>query len=63
MVNGKKLVIVLPAYNAAKTLEITYNEIPTADTAAIRNLVTKKHSNSMPILSLCCTPIINIHQN
>ncbi len=28
MVNGKKLVIVLPAYNAAKTLEITYNEIP-----------------------------------
>jgi len=28
MVNGKKIVIVLPAYNAAKTLEITYNEIP-----------------------------------
>ena len=28
MVNGKKLVIVLPAYNAAKTLEKTYNEIP-----------------------------------
>jgi glycosyltransferase involved in cell wall biosynthesis len=28
MINGKKLVVVLPAYNAAKTLEITYNEIP-----------------------------------
>jgi glycosyltransferase involved in cell wall biosynthesis len=28
MVNGKKLVIVLPAYNAAKTLEMTYREIP-----------------------------------
>ncbi len=28
MVNGKRLIIVLPAYNAAKTLEITYNEIP-----------------------------------
>jgi glycosyltransferase involved in cell wall biosynthesis len=28
MVNEKKIVIVLPAYNAAKTLEITYNEIP-----------------------------------
>jgi len=27
MVNGKKVVVVLPAYNAAKTLEITYNEI------------------------------------
>lgn len=28
MLNGKKTVIVLPAYNAAKTLEVTYREIP-----------------------------------
>lgn len=28
MINGKKLVVVLPAYNAAKTLEMTYKEIP-----------------------------------
>jgi glycosyltransferase involved in cell wall biosynthesis len=28
MINGKKLVIVLPAYNAALTLEKTYKEIP-----------------------------------
>lgn len=28
MYNNKKVVIVLPAYNAAKTLEKTYNEIP-----------------------------------
>lgn len=28
MIHGKKLVIVLPAYNAALTLEKTYNEIP-----------------------------------
>lgn len=28
MIANKKLVVVLPAYNAAKTLEITYNEIP-----------------------------------
>jgi glycosyltransferase involved in cell wall biosynthesis len=28
MINGKKVVIVLPAYNAAKTLEQTYHEIP-----------------------------------
>lgn len=27
MINGKKIVVVLPAYNASKTLEITYNEI------------------------------------
>src|SRR5512138_354702 len=28
MLNGKKIVVVLPAYNAAKTLEKTYREIP-----------------------------------
>lgn len=28
MLNGKRIVVVLPAYNAAKTLEMTYNEIP-----------------------------------
>jgi glycosyltransferase involved in cell wall biosynthesis len=28
MINGKKIVVVLPAYNAAKTMEKTYNEIP-----------------------------------
>lgn len=28
MINGKKIVVVLPAYNAADTLEKTYNEIP-----------------------------------
>lgn len=28
MINGKKIVVVLPAYNAEKTLEQTYREIP-----------------------------------
>ena len=28
MIKGKKIVVVLPAYNAADTLEKTYNEIP-----------------------------------
>ncbi len=28
MLNGKKICVVLPAYNAAKTLEPTYHEIP-----------------------------------
>jgi glycosyltransferase involved in cell wall biosynthesis len=27
MIKGKKVVVVLPAYNAAKTLELTYNDI------------------------------------
>ncbi len=28
MINGKKIVVVLPAYNAAKTLEITLKDVP-----------------------------------
>jgi glycosyltransferase involved in cell wall biosynthesis len=28
MLNGKKIAVVMPAYNAEKTLEITYQEIP-----------------------------------
>ena len=28
MINGKKIIVVLPAYNAEKTLEQTYSEIP-----------------------------------
>lgn len=28
MINGKKIVVVLPAYNAAKTLEMTFNDVP-----------------------------------
>ena len=28
MINGKKIIVCLPAYNAAKTLERTYREIP-----------------------------------
>lgn len=28
MINNKKIIVVLPAYNAAKTLEMTYKEIP-----------------------------------
>lgn len=30
MLNGKKIVVVLPAYNAEKTLEATFDEIPRA---------------------------------
>ena len=28
MINGKKVVVVMPAYNAEKTLKKTYDEIP-----------------------------------
>lgn len=28
MINGKKIVVVMPAYNAEKTLEMTYKRDP-----------------------------------
>jgi glycosyltransferase involved in cell wall biosynthesis len=28
MLHGKKIAVVLPAYRAEKTLELTYNDIP-----------------------------------
>ncbi|MBO7316910.1 MAG: glycosyltransferase, partial [Paludibacteraceae bacterium] len=28
MINGKKIIVVMPAYNAEKTLEQTYEELP-----------------------------------
>jgi len=28
MIHGKKIIVVMPAYNSAKTLRLTYNEIP-----------------------------------
>src|SRR6201987_3304962 len=36
MINGKRIVVVLPAYNAEKTLEVTIGEIPALVAACIR---------------------------
>ena len=57
MVNGKKVVVVMPAYNASKTLQQTYDEIPfdivddvilvddhsTDDTSEVAKKVAIKH--------------------
>ena len=57
MVNGKKVVVVMPAYNASKTLQQTYDEIPfdivddvilvddhsTDDTSEVAKKVGSKH--------------------
>ena len=47
MIEGKKIVVVLPAYNAEKTLEKTYNEIPfdiVDDVVLVDDLSTDKTS-------------------
>ena len=48
MINGKKVVVVMPAYNAEKTLEQTYNEIPfeVVDDVILVNDASKDHTVS-----------------
>lgn len=47
MLEGKKIIVVMPAYNAEKTLEKTYNEIPKGIVDEI--LVTDDHSSDRTV--------------
>ena len=47
MINGKKIVVVMPAYNAEKTLEQTYKEIPFDIVDAV--ILTDDHSSDHTI--------------
>lgn len=48
MLNGKKIVVVMPAYNAEKTLKKTYDEIPKDIVDEI--ILTDDHSNDSTVL-------------
>ena len=70
MINNKKVTVVLPAYNAAKTLEKTIGEIPfdiVDDCVTLSNIVcfrvctcVVRSSPNLPILAtnLFCEPKI-----
>jgi len=47
MLEGKKIIVVMPAYNAEKTLEKTYSEIPKS--IVDETLVTDDHSNDRTV--------------
>jgi glycosyltransferase involved in cell wall biosynthesis len=49
MINGKQIAVVMPAYNAEKTLEVTVNEIP--DIVDIRILVDDQSRDSTVALA------------
>src|SRR5688572_1646549 len=49
MINGKKLVIVLPAYNASQTLEKTFHEIPQQITDEIVLVDDASKDNTMDV--------------
>jgi len=46
MINGKKIIVVMPAYNAEKTLEMTYREIPMdiVDEVILTDDLSKDHT-------------------
>lgn len=50
MLNGKKIVIVMPAYNAAKTLHATYREIPFSTVDEVI-LVDDRSNDDTPTIS------------
>lgn len=61
MLEGKKIVVVLPAYNAEKTLEKTYNEIPKDIVDEI--LLTDDHSNDRTVeLAKCLGLGVFVHE-
>ena len=49
MINGKRIAVVLPAYNAEKTLEVTVGELP--DSVDVRILVDDHSSDSTVALA------------
>lgn len=63
MLLGKKLVIVLPAYNAAKTLEQTYNEIPFDIVDEVILVDDNSKDNTTEVASKLGIKHIIVHEN
>lgn len=61
MINGKKLAVVLPAYNAEKTLTDTFNEIPVDITDFIILTDDKSHDNTLRVAEQLQIEHIIIH--
>lgn len=61
MINGKKLAVVLPAYNAEKTLTDTFNEIPSDITDFIILTDDNSHDNTLLIAEQLQIEHIIIH--
>ena len=60
MINGKRIAVVLPAYNAEKTLEATVRELP--DIVDDRILVDDHSSDATAALARRLRLIVHVHQ-
>ncbi len=58
MINGKRIAVVMPAYNAEKTLEVTLNELP--DLVDLRILVDDSSSDRTVELARRLAPSLNL---
>lgn len=63
MINGKKVVVVLPAYNASQTLERTYNEIPFDIVDEVVLTDDKSRDNTIEVAKNLGIQHINVHEN
>ena len=63
MIDGKKLSVVLPAYNAAKTLEQTHRDIPRSIVDEILLVDDKSHDETVAIARRLNIPTLEHQQN
>lgn len=63
MINGKKIVVVLPAYNASKTLEKTFNEIDQSIVDAIILCDDNSKDNTLEVATSIGIEHILVHDN
>ncbi len=62
MINGKKVVVVLPAYNAAKTLEITYEEIDFSIVDEVILVDDRSHDDTVAVAEMLGIKHIVVHE-
>ena len=63
MLNGKKVIVVLPAYNAERTIEVTYNEIPKDIVDNIILVDDDSHDHTVEVAKRLGIEVISHKQN
>ena len=61
MIRGKKVIVILPAYNAEKTLQNTYSEIPRDIVDEILLVDDASSDKTCMEYDAVCFPIVILH--
>ncbi len=62
MIDGKKVVVVLPAYNAARTLELTFNDIPRATVDEVILVDDRSKDDTVAVAGKLGIAHIHVHE-